>query len=180
MAKKVMDIMPPYPEKQRTYHRESKKHKEKRKASGLFWSIILFIFLASFIWLFIQTAGFETANPANPGTSSPKGSFELFSGSGNSKLTDKDLPIVVRITTSTANKPYADKIKENLLKNGYQIERTVMDENSVTITSIDYRPNYISTAQRAGNDLKTLTSTKLNENANLDSSIDLSIVIGSE
>lgn len=175
MSKKAFDILPPYPEEKREYHKESPSKKAKKKRKSLFLKLIVAFILVVLMYLFIKS---ESTTSNNPNVIPSKSNFELFDNSGSSSLTSSNNPISVRILNGSSKTNNAATVKDALLKAGYQIENTLPAESDYAQSIIYYRAGNEVQAQKVASDLKGIISAQVSLSNTLESGFDIQIIVG--
>ena len=181
MAKKYIDIMPPYPRKERTYRRESPKKKQERKSRSAFLYLVLGVFLLVIFYTFYK-AGNQTIT--NTGTSTKTNSndnhFELFNDQGESNLTENSSPVIVKILNGSPGTNNANAVKDILLNKGYEIQKVEDAASAQNQTIIYFRKSGDTLAQKLSSDIKSTLSPDLQESNSLSSGYDLLLVVGAK
>ena len=188
MSQKVFDILPPYPkEEPRTYHHHNsdKTKKEKVKSQHNFLIFLFGLFFIIVLFGLVKLENFNissiTNKPSSPKTNSPAttdNQFELFDNQGQSKLTDTNQTVSVRLLDGATKTDSVMSAKNLLLKNNYIIEKQDKASNIYTQSMIYYNKGNIALGQKAADALKPNFTPLLQESSGLDDIYDLLIIIG--
>lgn len=181
MKKRAFDILPPYKEETRTYHRESPKKKEKRKARSLFLTIVLLVFLLSLFYVFIKAAEINSNSTSNNKISNSN-DFELFDTYGNSSFTQKTSIATVRILNASPETNNAIWARDALLKNNFTIEKVAATDK--TANAIIYYSKYSQEnklfAEKAKEVISAILPTEIRESQDKYENYQLLVVVGSK
>jgi hypothetical protein len=173
MARKVLDIMPPY-HKEAHHHPGLKKKKEKRKALMVFVLIIIFLFIFLFIAGLFNLE--KTANSPKVGSQNSASNFELFNEQGQSNLIAGQTATSIRLLDGSPNADSLRTARDLLLKNGYEIEKTDQAASKSSQTIIYYPPINLQQAQKIAAFLKSYNPKLQESQAN--SNYDILILVG--
>lgn len=178
MAKKHMDIMPPYVPEKRQYHRESPKKKEKRKSRSLFIGVVFILFLSLILYILIRAEKQSESKTNTPSSSTDSSQFELFNATGDSNFTQNLQDIKVKILNGSSATTNAAKVNNLLEKNGYDVRGLTVAANDYTQSIIYYKKNDKSLAEKLSQSIKSVVSPILQESENLDVGYDILIIVG--
>ena len=178
MANKAFDILPPYPEKERTYRKESPKKKTAKKRKSLLFSIALIGFIIFITFLFLKTEGEKKSSQNKSAPTDSK--FELFDDTGQSTFAPNSQPIVVRILDGSTNPNQILKAKDLLLNNGFQIEKSDKNNTNYEQTVIYYKEGSRTKAQKTSDALKSITKANLTQSDNPEKNYDILIILGNK